>query len=170
MIRHSFIKIKNEYVNLDEVQYININETDSGSTISFCFSKDSQVKFWFDSHQKNLFNKAINGIKKKLITSTAQISRSNEGKKPTDLDEVIDYFKELKIVEPEKNAEQFYNHYESNNWYRGKTKIVRWKNCVKTWKFDKETDEEDTTLEERINARRALRKRSTRVGANPRKR
>ena len=170
MIRHSFIKIKNEYVNLDEVQYININETDSGSTISFCFSKDSQVKFWFDSHQKNLFNKAINGIKKKLITSTAQISRSNAGKKPSDLNEVIDHFKELKIVEPEKNAEQFYNHYESNNWYRGKTKIVRWKNCVKTWKFDKETDEEDTTLEERINARRALRKRSTRVGANPRKR
>ena len=64
MIRHSFIKIKNEYVNLDEVQYININETDSGSTISFCFSKDSQVKFWFDSHQKNLFNKAINGIER----------------------------------------------------------------------------------------------------------
>ena len=42
MIRHSFIKIKNEYVNLDEVQYININETDNmGRTPLFkCFSQD----------------------------------------------------------------------------------------------------------------------------------
>ena len=69
-----------------------------------------------------------------------------------------DYFKELKIVKPEKNAEQFYNFYESNNWYRGKTRIVKWKNCVKTWKFDKETDEEGTTFEEKLEARRALRK------------
>tara|TARA_R110002020_G_scaffold23348_1_gene77789 strand:+ start:2048 stop:2560 length:513 start_codon:yes stop_codon:yes gene_type:complete len=170
MIRHSFINIKNQYVNLDKVEHIYVDETKSGFKISFCYNGNSIVKFWFDSHQKNLFNKAINGIEKKLITNIAQISRSNADKKPNDLDEVIDYFKKLKIVEPEKNAEQFYNYYETNNWYRGKTRIVKWKSCVKTWKFDRETDEEDTTFEERLEARRAFRKRSTRVGTNPRKR
>ena len=85
-------------MNLDKVQYINIIETDSGATISFCFGKDSRVKFWFDSHQKNLFNKAINGIGKKLITSAGTVSKSNTNKKPADLNEVIDYFKELKII------------------------------------------------------------------------
>ena len=109
MIRHSFIKIKDQYVNLDRVEHIYVDEVSSGFKISFCYSGDFMVKFWFDSHQKNLFNKAINAIEKKLITSIAQISRSNADKKPNDLDEVIDYFKELKIVEPEKNAEQFYN-------------------------------------------------------------
>jgi len=170
VIRHSFIKVKNEYVNLDKVQYINIIETDSMATISFCFGKDSRVKFWFDSHQKNLFNKAINGIGKKLITSAGTVSKSNTNKKPADLNEVIDYFKELKIINPKDNAEKFYNFYETNNWYRGKTKIARWKNCVKTWDFAKETDEEDTTLEERLEARRALRQRSTRVGRHTNRR
>ncbi len=58
--------------------------------------------------------------------------------KPIDLQEVIAYFKELKIVDPLKNAEKFYNHYEAVNWVRGKAKIVNWKACVKTWNFDKE--------------------------------
>ena len=93
MIRHSFINIKNQYVNLDKVEHIYVDETKSGFKISFCYNGNSIVKFWFDSHQKNLFNKAINGIEKKLITNIAQISRSNADKKPNDLDEVIDYLK-----------------------------------------------------------------------------
>ncbi len=168
MIRHSFLKIKGQYVNLDKVEHVYVDETSSGHTISFCYNGDSVVKFWFDSHQKNLFNKAINGIEKKLITSTSQVSKSNSGKKPVDLGEVVDYFKELKITNPEENAEKFYNFYESNNWYRGKTKIVKWKSCVKTWKFTKETDRENKTLEERIEARRALRNRSIRLGKHTR--
>ena len=157
MIRHSFLKIKGQYVNLDNVEHIYVDEISSGYTISFCYNGDSMVKFWFDSHQKNLFNKAINGIEKKLITSISQVSKSNSGKKPANLDEVVDYFKELKITNPEENAEKFYNFYESNNWYRGKTKIVKWKSCVKTWKLERETDEEDTTFEERLQARKDLR-------------
>ena len=31
------------------------------------------------------------------------------------------------------DAETFFNHYESANWFRGKTKIVNWKSCVITW-------------------------------------
>ena len=157
MIRHSFLKIKGQYVNLDNVEHIYVDEISSGYTISFCYNGDSMVKFWFDSHQKNLFNKAINGIEKKLITSISQVSKSNSDKKPANLDEVVDYFKELKITNPEENAEKFYNFYESNNWYRGKTKIVKWKSCVKTWKLERETDEEDTTFEERLQARKDLR-------------
>lgn len=158
MLRHNYIKVKGNYINLDRVEVVNIDETRNGSTISFCFNGESAVKFWFDNQQTNLFTKVINGIEKKLITSTGQTSRNRDNKKPSGLEEVVEYFKELRIIEPEENAEKFYNYYESNNWYRGKTKIAKWKSCVKTWKLERETDEEDTTIEKRLQARRDLRK------------
>ncbi len=37
------------------------------------------------------------------------------------------------------NAGKWWHHYEANNWYRGKTKISRWKSAVWTWFYD--TDE-----------------------------
>ncbi len=32
------------------------------------------------------------------------------------------------------NGQQFHDHYEAGNWYRGKTKIKKWKGCVTTWR------------------------------------
>ena len=44
--------------------------------------------------------------------------------------EVIDYCNERgNSVDPEA----FIDHYESNGWYRGKTKIKDWRACVRTW-------------------------------------
>ena len=157
MIRNSYIKIKDEYINLDRVSLIRIIESKGGCTITFCFNGNSDVKFWFDKQQISSFNRVVNSIDKKLITGSAQPTKRNDNKKPSGVEEVIEYFKELKIINPKENAEKFYNYYESNNWYRGKTKIVKWKSCVKTWKLERETDEEDTTFEERLQARKDLR-------------
>jgi predicted phage replisome organizer len=49
---------------------------------------------------------------------------------PPKLEQVKLYCQERQNdVDPEK----FINHYESVNWYRGKTKISDWKACVRTW-------------------------------------
>ena len=154
MIRNTYIKIKNDYINLDLVKYINVTKSKFGFTIFFCFEKGHEEKFFFDNQQEDLFKKTIKNIDKKLIVGAGQLARTRTAKKPSGLQEVVEYFKELKIKDPEENAEKFFNFYDSNNWYRGKTKIVKWKSCVKTWKFDKETEEEELTIEERIELRR----------------
>jgi hypothetical protein len=49
---------------------------------------------------------------------------------PPSLQEVVDYCKERSNnVDPNN----FIDHYESNGWVRGKTKIKDWKACVRTW-------------------------------------
>jgi len=44
---------------------------------------------------------------------------------------------EVRVYCKERNnsidAEKFVAHYEASNWYRGKTKITNWKQCVITW-------------------------------------
>lgn len=60
---------------------------------------------------------------------------SQEGDKsrrftPPSLQEVTDYCNERNnTVDPEA----FINHYQSNGWFRGKTKIKDWRACVRTW-------------------------------------
>jgi len=49
--------------------------------------------------------------------------------KPT-IQEIKDYCEERKN---NIDAETFFNHYETANWFRGKTKIKKWKACVRTW-------------------------------------
>lgn len=49
---------------------------------------------------------------------------------PPTVNEVREYCNErLNFVD----AESFVDHYESNGWMRGKTKIKDWKACVRTW-------------------------------------
>lgn len=49
---------------------------------------------------------------------------------PPTLEEVKAYCKERKNnVDPQA----FIDHYETNNWFRGKTKIKNWNACVRTW-------------------------------------
>ncbi len=31
------------------------------------------------------------------------------------------------------DSQKFFDHYETANWYRGKTKIKNWKACIRTW-------------------------------------
>jgi hypothetical protein len=53
---------------------------------------------------------------------------------PPTLQEVADYCRERNnSVDPGR----FIDHYETNGWVRGKTKIKSWKACVRTWEKDK---------------------------------
>ncbi len=49
---------------------------------------------------------------------------------PPTTDQVAKYVagRDIKI-----NPQQFVDHYETNGWMRGKTKIKDWKACVRTW-------------------------------------
>jgi hypothetical protein len=49
---------------------------------------------------------------------------------PPVLEEVISYCRERKN---NVEANNFLNHYETNGWMRGKTKIKDWKACIRTW-------------------------------------
>lgn len=59
--------------------------------------------------------------------------------KPKNHEMVLDVFKELNILDPKENSRKFFDHYEANGWYRGKTKIKNWKRCISTWSFEKNT-------------------------------
>lgn len=68
-------------------------------------------------------------INTNIKTNTTNIDKSKKFKPPT-VDEVTEYCNERKnSVNPNK----FIDHYESNGWMRGKTKIKDWKACVRTW-------------------------------------
>lgn len=91
---------------------------------------------------KNLYN----NLKKSLLTLKDKDKVKKEDKKtnsnesrPKDLKEVIGYFIIKKVPNPKTNAEKFYNHYESANWFRGKTKIKKWKMCLSSWDFKEES-------------------------------
>lgn len=49
---------------------------------------------------------------------------------PPSLQDVVNYCRERNNG---VNPQAFINHYESNGWMRGKTKIKDWKACVRTW-------------------------------------
>ena len=55
--------------------------------------------------------------------------------KPKDLGMIVDYFKEMNIVNPESNAQLFWDHYEKTGWYAGKNKIRSWRHCLSSWNF-----------------------------------
>lgn len=55
--------------------------------------------------------------------------------KPT-IKEIEDYCLERKN---KINAEEFYDFYETSNWFRGKTKIKDWKGCIRTWERNNNT-------------------------------
>jgi len=60
--------------------------------------------------------------------------------KPKDVKMVADYFKEMKVENPEDSAELFYAHYESVGWFKGKSKIKSWRMCLNSWDFKKKGD------------------------------
>jgi len=49
---------------------------------------------------------------------------------PPSVKEVAEYCRERKNG---INPQEFVDHYETNGWMRGKTKIKDWKACVRTW-------------------------------------
>jgi len=60
-------------------------------------------------------------------------TNSNKGRfTPPNVKEIQSYCQERNNS---VDAQKFFDHYESNGWFRGKTKIKDWKACVRTWEI-----------------------------------
>ena len=83
--------------------------------------------------QANLANLADSDSKNKSDSkkeSKKESKRSGVRFTPPSLEDVKAYCLERKN---HVNPENFINHYEASNWYRGKTKMKDWKAAVRTW-------------------------------------
>ena len=105
--------------------YNNINNNKSNSIKSNSLKKKENI----------INNKELLIIKEK---------RNDFVEKPKDLQMVIEYFTQQGIADPTKNAKKFFDHYEANGWYRGKTKIKRWRSCLTQWDFEKKSSHSKT--------------------------
>lgn len=61
------------------------------------------------------------------------------------VNEIAEYMKELSILDADKNAEKFFNHYKSKDWKVGKSSMKDWKAAVRTWDLPK-TQERRVTV------------------------
>jgi len=111
----------------------------------------------FSSHQ------VINNREKESIlpsrdndASTTRESGRKEGKEgkegkgttrftPPSLEQVIQYNIERKNF---VDANKFINHYSTNGWMRGNTKIKDWKACVRTWEQNNKDNNKKQTVKE----------------------
>lgn len=139
MTKNSLIKINDMYINIDNIVYVVLNE----DCISFHLDKFQKIEILATNTTAGDYDAMIDALDKKLILIAKKKTKTVGKDKPRNLDEVVSYFKELGVANATKNAENFYSHYESVNWYRGKTKIRNWKACVKNWKLPKEEEEKD---------------------------
>jgi len=81
-------------------------------------------------------NKSLQKLNVNLLadTDTDTYTDTKDQKKgrfaPPSLEEVTEYCKER---DNKVDPQSFVDHYETNGWVRGKTKIKSWKACVRTW-------------------------------------
>ena len=77
--------------------------------------------------KENDNNPLVKNLKDNNISINNNTTYSN--KKPS-IDEIKEYCIERNN---DIDAEQFYDFYESKNWYVGKNKMKDWRACVRTW-------------------------------------
>lgn len=94
-----------------------------------------------DSEKCSNFEESVDEIQQsKLKESKLKESKEEDNKKikrfsPPTKEEVFDYMIEKKVQEftAKKESEKFFNHYESNGWMVGRTKMKKWKSAVSGW-------------------------------------
>lgn len=69
------------------------------------------------------------GVKKKKVSSQG----IGENRKPKDFAECLEYFKQRRIPNPQRKAEQFFAHYEANGWKQGRTPLAKWGYALNKW-------------------------------------
>lgn len=100
-------------------------------------NSERQRRFREKNKRNALRNKTVTPLEK----SREEKSREKNGEKrtrfvPPSLSDVQDYCTQRKNS---VNPQEFIDHYETNGWMRGKTKIKCWKACVRTWEKNTET-------------------------------
>ena len=124
---------------MDNIVYVQLKE----DRVLFHLDKFQKIEILAINTNAGDYSAMFDALDKKLIPVTRKKPKVLGKDKPKNLDEVISHFKELGVADATKNAENFFSHYESVSWYRGKTKIRNWKACVKNWKLPKEEEEKD---------------------------
>ena len=93
--------------------------------------------------------------KEKKKVNRKEKESNNSRFTPPALDEVKAYCQERKN---KVDAEKFIDHYTTNGWFRGKTKIQDWKACVRTWEKDDKDDKESIEEKKRLKNQEAKKK------------
>lgn len=94
---------------------------------------------------------SLNGQSNKEYTNNNSLTKVKEGVLPFEESElkkrrskfVKPTIDEIKLILTDKKlAQKFFNHYESNGWVVGKTKMVDWKASANNWKLEHEDKHE----------------------------
>jgi len=65
---------------------------------------------------------------------------------PQSIQDVVEYFRQLMVMDPESMAEDFWNYYESNGWQVGRNKMKNWHAAASQWnKRQKQFKDERTS-------------------------
>jgi len=115
---------------------ITVKKTNKYSMISITNWSDYQLINTQDNKQVTDNQQTSN---KQVTTNKNEKNDKKKTKgfiKPT-IPEIKAYFAEKQY---NLDADEFFNHYEANGWMRGKTKIVSWKACARTWLKNNKND------------------------------
>jgi hypothetical protein len=76
----------------------------------------------------------------RLQEQVEQLEVKSKAFSPPTVEQIAVELAAQKVKDPMDQANKFYNFYESKGWMIGKNKMKNWKAAIKTWKFEKETD------------------------------
>ena len=115
----------------------NPKKTSSGNISTIKSNTKSNTKSSTTKKNSKALSNSINSnrIKKKEKIYYVEKRKKSFIEKPENLQMVIEEFKSRNIPHPESNAKKFMDHYDANGWFRGKTKIRRWRSCISQWDF-----------------------------------
>ena len=116
----------------------NPKKTSSGNISTIKSNTKSNTKSSTTKKNSNTLSNSINSNRiKKKEKNILRIKKERKSfiEKPENLQMVIEEFKLRNIPHPELNAKKFMDHYDANGWFRGKTKIRRWRSCISQWDF-----------------------------------
>lgn len=130
-------KLDNQSLYMIAMQELIGNESDSAKRVREFREKQKALQGCYNVTQECYINEQSNAT---TLNSNREIEKEKKIEKennkashrftPPTLEEVTSYCKERNnTIDPE----QFVDHYTSNGWMRGNTKIKDWKACVRTW-------------------------------------
>jgi len=138
---------------LEEIGFIETSLKGMPATLHFKILENK-----ISTYLKTSFKETSKQDLKKLKTNKNKeiiITNKNNNKKPS-VQEIKDY-----CIERNNgiDAEQFFDFYESKNWYVGKNKMKNWQAAVRTWEKRKQqnpTSKIDQQLDNYNNAKKHL--------------
>ena len=138
---------------LEEIGFIETSLKGMPATLHFKILENK-----ISTYLKTSFKETSKQDLKKLKTNKNKeiiITNKNNNKKPS-VEEIKDYCLERNNG---IDAEQFFDFYESKNWYVGKNKMKNWQAAVRTWEKRKQkttTSKIDQQLDNYNNAKKHL--------------